>query len=82
MSEIEIDGIFTQTFQIKKYKYFVSYLEPHKSVSLVIILLDASNNEIYRIVRLIEGEEYNNWGLDDNYLDEIVEEEVKKVLNP
>jgi len=82
MSEIEIDSIFTQTFQIKKYKYFVSYLEPHKSVSLVIILLDASNNEVYRIVRLIEGEEYNNWGLDDNYLDEIVEEEVKKVLNP
>jgi hypothetical protein len=82
MSEIEIDGIFTQTFQIKKYKYLVSYLEPHKSVSLVIILLDASNNEVYRIVRLIEGEEYDNWGLDDNYLDEIVEEEVKKVLNP
>jgi hypothetical protein len=80
MNEIDIDGILTQSFQVKKYKYFVSYLEPHKSVSLVICLFDASNNEVYRMGRLIEGEEYNNWGLHDNYLDKIVEEEVNKVL--
>lgn len=83
MSEFEIDGVYTltQTFQIKKYRFIITDFVLHTSVTMIIFLMDADNNEVHRIFKQIEGEEYDAWGLDDSYLDKIAEEEVKKVLN-
>jgi hypothetical protein len=81
MSEIEIDGVFTQTFQIKKYKFFVCNPQLHKSITLVIGLMDTDNREVHTIQREIEGEEYDAWGLDDSYLERLADKYVKKFLN-
>ena len=82
MSDFDIDGVYTQSFQIKKYRYMVTNLVLHTSVTMVILLIDADNNEVHRIFKLIEGEEYDAWGTDDSYLDKIAEEEVKALLKP
>ena len=82
MSEFDIDGVYTQTFQIKKYRFSLTNLVLHTSVTMVILLINADNNEVHRIFKLIEGEEYDAWGLDDSYLDKIAEDEVKGLLKP
>lgn len=81
MSDFDIDGVYTQSFQIKKYRYIVTNLVLHTSITMVILLIDADNTEVHRIFKQIEGEEYDAWGTDDSYLDKIAEEEVKKILN-
>lgn len=81
MPEIDIDGVFTQTFPIKKYNYILCNLVLHKSITIVIYLLDADNREVHTIQKLIEGEEYDAWGLDDSYLEGLVDNIVKEFLN-
>ncbi len=65
MSDIEIDGVYTQSFQIKKYRYILTNFILHTSVIMMIFLTDVSNNEVYKIFKQIEGEEYDAWGTDD-----------------
>jgi hypothetical protein len=81
MTEIEIDGVFTKTFPVKKYKLFVNNLVLHKSITLIICLINDNSEEVHRIEKKVEGEEYALWGVDDSYLDKIAEAEVNKVLN-
>ena len=78
--DILINAKVVQEHTLGAYRYFVSSIFPHKSASLVIILLDTSRNEVQRLYKVIEGEEYAGWGSDDTYLDELVEKEVKKVV--
>jgi hypothetical protein len=82
MPEIEIDGVFTQTFQIKKYKFFVCNPQLHKSITLVIGLMDTDNRTVHTIQREIEGEEYDKWGVDDSYLEGLADKYVKEFLRP
>jgi hypothetical protein len=81
MPEFEIDGVFTQTFPIKKYNFLVCNIQLHTSITLVIRLMDTDNRTVHTIQREIEGDEYDKWGFDDSYLDKIAEAEVNKVLN-
>jgi len=81
MSEFDIDGVYTKSFQIKKYRISLTNFVLHTSVTMVILFIDADNIPVYSLDKLIEGEEYDAWGTDDSYLDKIAEEEVKKVLN-
>ena len=80
MPEIEIDGVFTQTFQVKKYNFSLFNHLLHKSVYLSILLFDANGSTVHSITKLIEGEEYSAWGTDDSYLEEIVDKIVKEFL--
>jgi hypothetical protein len=82
MSDIPFEAVFVQTHEISSYRYCVSSVFPHKSASLVIILLDKAKLEVHRIYKDLVKEEYDNWGADDKYLDDIVEAEVKKVVVP
>lgn len=75
--DILINAKLVQTHQLGSYRYFVSSVLPHKSASLVILLLDTSRNEVSRIHKVIEGDEYAGWGADDSYLDEVVDREVR-----
>ena len=81
MPIVDIDGVFTQTFQIKKYNFYVCNIQLHTSINLVISLMDADNREVHRIEKLIEGEEYDAWGTDDSYLEDIADKYVKEFLN-
>ena len=78
---VEIDGVYTQSFQIKKYRFFVCNLALHKSVSMVIYLIDIDGREVHSIEKQIEGEEYDAWGTDDTYLEGIADTYVKQFLN-
>jgi hypothetical protein len=80
-TEIDIDGVFTQTFQVKKYKFILYNQVLHKSVTLNIYLLDADGNIVHTIPKVVEGEEYSAWGADDSYLEGIVDKIVKEFLN-
>jgi hypothetical protein len=82
MTEIEIDEVFTQTFQIKKYRFIVFNHFLHKSVSLNIYLMDMNGDIVHTIPKLIEGEEYGAWGTDDSYLEGIVDKIVKEFFLP
>lgn len=82
MSDFPFEAVFVQNHLISSYRYCVSSVFPHKSASLVIILLDKEKCEVHRIYKDLVKEEYENWGADDSYLDKIVEEEVKKVVVP
>ena len=42
------------------------------SVEAIVVALDNDNNFIYNERIKIEGEEYQNWGTDDNYLENLV----------
>ena len=81
MPVVDIDGVFTQTFPIKKYNFLLCNLELHKSITLIIYLLDADGNQVHTIQKKIEGEEYDAWGLDDSYLEGLVDKIVKEFLN-
>ncbi len=74
-----INGDFIQTTKITSYRFFIGRLELYKSVTLVICLLDDSQNEIHRFTRDVVGEEYDSWGLDDSYLEGIAESTVKSL---
>jgi hypothetical protein len=84
MSDFEIDAYFTltQTTRIAKYRVYVASVSLHTSATLVIILFDASGYEINRITKEITGEEYEGWGTDDKYLEDIAEKEVQKIITP
>jgi len=79
-TEIDIDGVFTQTFQVKKYRFVLYNQVLHKSVTLNIYLLDADGNIVHTIPKVVEGEEYSSWGADDSYLESIVDKIVKEFL--
>jgi uncharacterized HAD superfamily protein len=81
MPIVDIDGVFTQTFQIKKYNFYVCNIQLHTSITLVISLQDADDRDIHTIHKIIEGEEYDAWGTDDSYLEGLADKYVKEFLN-
>tara|TARA_R110000772_G_scaffold119225_1_gene225203 strand:- start:193 stop:477 length:285 start_codon:yes stop_codon:yes gene_type:complete len=81
-SSFDIDFEFCKIQRIKKYNVFFCNLILHTSITLIITLFDESGRQIHSIQKLIEGEEYEAWGLDDFYLDEIVRAELDKIKCP
>jgi len=80
MTDIEINGVYTKSLLIKKYRYFINNIQLHTSASLVIILLNENGLEVDRIFKDLVGEEYNAWSNDDSYIDDIASDEVKKYV--
>jgi len=78
---MDIDGVFTQTFHIKKYSYNLVNHYLHKSITVTIYLLDMNGNAVHTISKVIEGEEYSAWGTDDRYLEGIIDKVAKEYLN-
>lgn len=80
MTDIEINGVYTKTLLVKKYRCFVTSINLHTSASLVILLLNDDGIEVDRLYKELVGDEYTAWGLDDTYIDEIAADEVKKYV--
>lgn len=53
---------------ICSFNYFVNSLVLNSSITIKIVLLDANNNDIKVSQVTLSGEDYANWGNDDNYL--------------
>ena len=82
MTEVVFEGEFVQTFKVASYRYFIGSVIPHKSAHLIILLYDKDRMEIHRIEKHLVEKEYEAWGIDDKYIDDIVEAEVRRVINP
>jgi len=58
--------------QINKYKYQLTDLIPHVSISYQIWCYNSNDVFIKALNGVIEGDEYSNWGEDDNYIENII----------
>ena len=70
---------FTRTITATKYDWVLTSLILHTSIELVIFMYDESGEVIHQIHRLIDGEEYANWGVDDSYIENIIRTEISKL---
>jgi hypothetical protein len=62
------------------YQVVFSDLVLHKEVTLNIHLYgESSHYVLHTICRKIEGEEYQQWGDDDSYIESIIQSELQKL---
>ena len=67
--------------KISKYNYSFSSLELDVSVTFDVYLFD-EKEQMYKNSQLrIEGDLYNNWGQDDNYIINIIKNNIENILN-
>lgn len=72
---------FVETKNVSLYYFDLHTVVPNTSVSYSIICLDHDKTEVLRIDGLIEGEEYNNWGQDDQYILDLIKSKVMSYKN-
>ena len=70
---------FTKTITAMKYDWVLTNVILHTSIELVIFLYDDTGEIVRQIHRLIDGEEYANWGVDDGYMESIISTEINKL---
>ena len=67
--------------QFVKWTWRITQLIKNKLADITIELWDELEIEpVYSFIYLLEGGEYDIWGTEDEYIDEIVEREVKKLI--
>ena len=72
---------FVETKNVSLYYFDLHTVIPNTSVSYSIICLDDDKREVLRIDGLIEGEEYENWGQDDQYILDLIKSKVMSYKN-
>jgi hypothetical protein len=72
---------FVETKNVSLYYFDLHTVVPNTSVSYSIICLDDEKKEVLRIDGRIEGEEYDNWGQDDQYILDIIKSKVMSYKN-
>ena len=70
----------TKTYNITNYDYHVTRLNLGKSVHILVIFKD--ENGIFQREQSVNimGEDYEKWGLDDNYIHEYIEQNHIKLI--
>ena len=63
------------------YSFSVCEFIPNVSITLVISVFE-NTNLLKQIVYTIQGTEYENWGLNDNYLINLIEEKIRLSIVP
>jgi len=79
MNHLEVPIEYRKVFSISKYKSELCRLILHQEITLIIDLFNDEDNHIHQIVRKIEGDEYQNWGSDDSYIDTIIQNKINKM---
>lgn len=72
---------FVETKNVSLYYFDLHTVVPNTSVSYSIICLDDEKKEVLRIDGLIKGEEYDNWGQDDQYILDLIKSKVMSYKN-
>lgn len=67
---------------IKSYRYRLRDIILNKEVTILIEFFNSDLLQVHQIIKTLTGDEYNNWGADDNYITLIVKSEVDKLYNP
>ena len=67
--------------------YLVSYftmnviiLELHKSCCVIATTYDQFNKKLYENQFIVDGEEYENWGSNDDYLKQLIANKLNLVI--
>ena len=68
----------THVVEYSYYQYTFSSLVLNESVSFVIMFYDAEGNALKTELVKIEGEDYNKWGLDDQYIKDWIADYIIK----
>ena len=75
--------IFTETisntYRAHSYNYHIDHIQLNEYAVISIIFYD--ENQVYLCKKdvKIQGEEYAKWGVDDSYIDKIVQAELAKL---
>ena len=67
--------------KISKYNYSFNSLELDVSVTFDVYLFDEKEQMYKNSQLIIEGDLYNNWGQDDNYIINIIKNNIENILN-
>ena len=69
----------SETFTAYSYNYHIDHIKLNEYAVISIIFYD--ENQVYLCKKnvKIQGEEYANWGVDDSYIDNIVETIIDKM---
>ena len=81
MVELTDPITFTKTDLVTSYVYSIYNYQVHTSAQYTIYLRDASDNTVKEITGTIEGDTLANWGTDDTYIDNLMQNEVNKLKN-
>ena len=68
----------THVVEYSYYQYTFSNLVLDESVTFVIMFYDAEGNALKTSLVKIEGEDYNKWGLDDQYIKDWIADYITK----
>ena len=81
MNSLETPINYTKKEQIvfTQYKVVFSDMILHKEVTLNIHLYGDSGYILHTIYYKVEGDEYQQWGDDDSYIETIVQRELQKL---
>ena len=67
--------------QFVKWTWRISQLIKNQLADVTVELWDELEIEpVYSFIYLLEKQEYSEWGVDDSYIDEIVDREIKKLI--
>lgn len=61
---------------ITKFRYELSDLKPHVSVTYTVWCFSESGELVKLLGGLIDGDEYANWSRDDTYMDSLIKQKV------
>ena len=78
-TNFELPISISETKIIAKYKYYLYNLILNQEVTIIIDYFNNEGRQVYQTVRKLVGDEYNVWGSDDSYIENIVFLEVEKL---
>jgi acid phosphatase class B len=69
-------------YNVKSFSIMIIGLELNKSVSILAKYYDVDDKFLFEEMYYIEGQEYSNWGSNDDYLINLVASKLGLVLEP
>lgn len=71
----------TKVFNITYFKYLIIGVSLFKSVSLIVQFFDVTDTMHKEVSFLIEGEDYERWAYDDNYILRYIQDNLETIYN-
>ena len=71
--------ILTKTYEISNISISVIDLQLSRSVTLLIALKNINNEPIEHITLVLDGDRYQQWASDDNYIKTVCLQEIERV---
>jgi hypothetical protein len=80
VQEIKLYPNMKKTVNICKFKYQILEIKLKESVRVAVYLFNDDDILVDSKQYLIDGEEYANWGSDDNYIINLIKQKIQSGL--